>query len=200
VARSQQKKPKLSAQVVEDEDFRWVTSRALEYALAFIDVQLPAERTQQLIELYDHLRPFPDAAQALGSLVGMGYELAVLSNGSPDMIKNCLEHSGLADYFGQRISADEVRAFKPAPTVYRHAAERLGRPSARNRIPHPPQELQETGLPKGSWGECWQSRRRTLRGQSPTQTSRVGCASRTHRTGRGEGAFGLRPPAASKRA
>jgi FMN phosphatase YigB (HAD superfamily) len=26
------------------------------------------------------------------------------------------------DFFGQRISADEVRVFKPAPVVYRHAA------------------------------------------------------------------------------
>ena len=30
-------------------------------------------------------------------------------------------------FFGQRISVDEVRVFKPSPVVYRHAAGRLSR-------------------------------------------------------------------------
>lgn len=110
------------------EDFRWVTSRALGFALASVGIRAPGAQVAELIELYDHLQPFPDAAPALRSLAGMGYELAVLSNGSPAMISSCLDHSGLGGYFGQRISADEVRAFKPAPAVYRHAAERLARP------------------------------------------------------------------------
>jgi 2-haloacid dehalogenase len=116
------------------EDFRWVTSRALDFALASVGARLPGPRTQELIELYDHLQPFPDAAPALRSLAGMGYELAVLSNGSPAMIKNCLDRSGLGDYIGQRISADEVRVFKPSPMVYRHAAERLGLPIGQIRL------------------------------------------------------------------
>ena len=49
----------------------------------------------------------------------------MLSNGTPAMIGNCLANSGLGGFFGQRISVDEVRAFKPSPVVYRHAAERL---------------------------------------------------------------------------
>jgi len=32
---------------------------------------------------------------------------------------NCLDNTGLGEFFGQRISVDEVRAFKPAPVVYR---------------------------------------------------------------------------------
>lgn len=116
------------------EDFRWVTSRALDFALASVGVRLPGQRAQQLIELYDHLEPFPDAAPALRSLAGLGYELAVLSNGSPAMIRNCLENSGLGAYFGRRISADEIRVFKPSPVVYRHAAERLARPIGQIRL------------------------------------------------------------------
>jgi 2-haloacid dehalogenase len=41
------------------------------------------------------------------------------------MIGNCLDNSGLGGFFGQRISVDEVRAFKPSPVAYRHAAGRL---------------------------------------------------------------------------
>ena len=108
------------------EDFRWVTSRALEFAFASTGVSLPGEQARQLTGLYDELPPFPDAVPALRALAGLGYELAVFSNGSPAMISNCLGTSGLGEFFGQRISADEVRMFKPSPRVYRHAAGRLG--------------------------------------------------------------------------
>ena len=107
------------------EDFCWVTARALDFALASVGGRLPDGQAERLVELYDHLRPFPDAVPALRALADLKYELAVLSNGTPAMIGNCLDNSGLAEFFGQRISVDEVRAFKPSPVVYRHAAERL---------------------------------------------------------------------------
>jgi 2-haloacid dehalogenase len=110
------------------EDFRWVTSRALDFALASLGVSLPASQTERLIELYDHLQPFPDAVPALRALAAKGYELVVLSNGTPAMIGNCLVNVGLADFFPAQISVDEVRVFKPSPVVYRHAAGRLSLP------------------------------------------------------------------------
>jgi len=116
------------------EDFRWVTSRALDFALASFEARLPAGQAGRLAGLYDHLRPFPDAVPALRELAGLGYELAVLSNGTPAMIRNCLESNGLGDFFGERISADEVRVFKPSPVVYRHAAGRLSRPAGQLRL------------------------------------------------------------------
>ena len=116
------------------EDFRWVTSRALDFALASFEARLPAGQTGRLAGLYDHLRPFPDAVPALRALAGLGYELAVLSNGTPAMIRNCLENNGLGDLLGERISADEVRVFKPSPVVYQHAAGRLSRPASQLRL------------------------------------------------------------------
>jgi 2-haloacid dehalogenase len=116
------------------EDFRWVTSRALDFALASIGARLADGQARRLVELYDHLQPFPDAVPALRALAGMGYELAVLSNGTPAMIENCLGNSGLADFFGQRISVEEVRAFKPSPVVYQHAARRLSLSAGRIRL------------------------------------------------------------------
>ena len=116
------------------EDLRWVTERALDFALASTGARLPAEGARGLIELYDHLPAFPDAVPALRALAGLGYELAVLSNGSPAMIANCLDNSGLGEFFGQRISVDEVRVFKPSPLVYRHAAGRLAASIGRIRL------------------------------------------------------------------
>ena len=116
------------------QDFRWVTARALDFALASVGASLPAGQAERLIGLYDQLRPFPDAAPALRALAAAGHQLAVLSNGSPAMIADCLGHSGLGDFFADRISADEVRQFKPAPAVYQHAARRLGVPAGQVRL------------------------------------------------------------------
>lgn len=116
------------------QDFAWVTSRALDFTLAAIGARVPDGEVRRLAGLYDQLRPFPDAVPALRALAGLGYELAVLSNGTPAMIANCLANSGLAGFFGQLISADEVRVFKPAPAVYRHAAGRLSRPAGQVRL------------------------------------------------------------------
>jgi 2-haloacid dehalogenase len=116
------------------EDFRCVTARSLDFALASIGISLPDGQAGRLVELYDHLRPFPDAVPALRALADLGYEIAVLSNGSPAMIGNCLANSGLGEFFSQRISADEVRVFKPSPVVYRHAAGRLAVPIGQVRL------------------------------------------------------------------
>jgi 2-haloacid dehalogenase len=116
------------------EDFRWVTARALDFALASLGARLPDGQPERLIELYDHLRPFPDAAPALEALAGLGYELAVFSNGTSAMIRNCLDNSGLGEFFGHLISVDEVRAFKPSPVAYRHAAKRLSVPARQVRL------------------------------------------------------------------
>ena len=116
------------------EDFGWVTERALRFTLASLRISLPDHQVQRFIGLYDHLRPFPDAVPALRALAGSGYDLAVLSNGTPAMIGNCLAHSGLREFFAQQVSVDEVRVFKPSPVVYRHAAGRLARPAGRIRL------------------------------------------------------------------
>ena len=116
------------------EDFRWVTARALDFALTSAGVSLLAGQAEHLIEHYDHLQPFPDAVPALRALAGMGYELALLSNGSPAMIRDCLANSGLGEFFSCQISADEVGTFKPSPEVYRHAAGRLAVPIGQVRL------------------------------------------------------------------
>ena len=116
------------------EDFGWVTARALDFALASLGVSPPGGQAERLVELYDHLPPFPDAVPALTALARVGYELAVFSNGTPAMIANCLDNSGLGEFFGQRISVDEVRAFKPSPAAYQHAVSRLSPSAGRIRL------------------------------------------------------------------
>ncbi|MBI3944017.1 MAG: haloacid dehalogenase type II [Chloroflexi bacterium] len=112
--------------------FSVVTRLALEYTIAHysglpeIAGETTAERTETLMRAYYQLAAFPEASHALNRLQSAGIEMAVLSNGDPQLQEVVLRNAGLASFFSTLISADEVKVFKPDPRVYRHAAERLG--------------------------------------------------------------------------
>jgi 2-haloacid dehalogenase len=110
------------------EDFAWVTERALAFALAAAGRTLNEGDRAALLAAYADLEPFADVGAGLTRLREAGHALAVLSNGTPAMLEAVLTRGGLRPHFDDVISADEVRAYKPSPRVYRHAAGRLGRP------------------------------------------------------------------------
>ncbi|SNR35595.1 haloacid dehalogenase type II [Actinomadura mexicana] len=116
------------------EDFGWCTRKALDHALALLDKRLETSAKESLIAGYNDLEPFPDAVPALEALLDRGHVLAVLSNGAPAMLDAVLDASGLRRYFAEVISVDEVRAFKPSPRPYHHAAARLDRVPSRVRL------------------------------------------------------------------
>jgi 2-haloacid dehalogenase len=115
-------------------DFRAVTAAALDFALASAGLGLTSGQRQHLAERYDHLPPLADAAPALRALTERGFELAVLSNGTPDMIAACLASSGLDVWVSHQLSADQVRVYKPAAQVYLNAAQRLSRSARELRL------------------------------------------------------------------
>jgi 2-haloacid dehalogenase len=51
-----------------------------------------------------------------------------VSNGDPEMLASMVEHADIGDLIVDTISADEIRTFKPAAELYRHAAARTGTP------------------------------------------------------------------------
>jgi 2-haloacid dehalogenase len=69
----------------------------------------------------------PDAAEGLSALRDNGFRLATLTN-SPHLpgTSTPLENAGLAGLFERQLSVESVRAFKPSPSVYRHACRELG--------------------------------------------------------------------------
>ena len=110
------------------EDFGAVSAHALDVALAEAGLELPPSRRDELLAAVGSLQVYPDAPAALDALEQAGFPLAVLSNGSPAQLESLLSAAGIRGRFGELISVEEVRIYKPAPAVYRHAAERLGRP------------------------------------------------------------------------
>jgi len=105
-------------------DFWKVTEDALIFACKSLNLQCGSSIHDRLMEGYLHLNPYPEVQQALNAL--SNYTLAILSNGSPRMLKAMVENAGLEGTFTHIISADEVCVYKPSPSVYRLALEKIG--------------------------------------------------------------------------
>ena len=73
---------------------------------------------------YLTLAPYPDVAATLPRLGGA--KLAILTNGSPDMIDPLVRNRGMTGSFEAVLSVDAVEVFKPSPLVYALAVDRLG--------------------------------------------------------------------------
>ena len=87
---------------------------------------LSDEEAQGLMEGMGDLPAHPDARPGLEALAAKGVRLAALTNSSSALAFRQLENAGLADLFERIMSVDAVGRFKPAPEVYRHAAEECG--------------------------------------------------------------------------
>lgn len=106
------------------ESFTTVTRESLGYTLRTLGLQPDAEVMEGLVEAYNHLSPYPEAREALEAL--KGYRLAILSNGSPDMLGALARNSGLDQHLEAVLSVDPKRVFKPDPRAYELVEESLG--------------------------------------------------------------------------
>lgn len=106
-------------------DFWQVTGDALDFALATFELNRP-DLKAHLMELYLHLDTFPEVPDALRRLKAQGVRLAILSNGTRPMLDAAVRHNGLDAVFDAVLSVEEVGVFKPHPSVYQLACDRLG--------------------------------------------------------------------------
>ncbi len=105
-------------------EFWQVTGDALDFALAQLGIARPGLR-ERLMQLYLRLGAFPEVPAMLETLKQRGIRLAILSNGSPPMLDAMVRNSGLENTFDAVLSVEEVGVFKPHPSVYGLAAQRL---------------------------------------------------------------------------
>src|SRR5258706_8074844 len=110
-------------------DFWQVTGDALDFALDSLGIADAALR-QNLMNLYLTLDPFPEVSRILASLKAARFATAILSNGSPAMLRAVVEAANLGPLLDAVLSVEEVGVFKPHPDVYQLAVNRLGIPAA----------------------------------------------------------------------
>lgn len=112
-------------------DFWHVTEEALEFAIHRFGLEITAEQSQQLMEAWLLPSAYPDVASALAQYKET-HALAVLSNGTPEMLLSGLERTGLLPHLQSVLSADAVKRYKPSPEVYQIAVQQTG--LSRNQI------------------------------------------------------------------
>ncbi|WP_224450607.1 haloacid dehalogenase type II [Haloprofundus salilacus] len=101
---------------------------ALQYALDVYDVDIGTDERDEILAVYHELDVFDDVRAGIERLREGGYDCYVVSNGNPEMLDSMVDHANIGDLVADTISADEVRTFKPAAELYRHAAARTGTP------------------------------------------------------------------------
>ncbi|MEP9380177.1 haloacid dehalogenase type II [Aquabacter sp. CN5-332] len=106
------------------QDFWAVTRQSLTYTLDVLGLTPTEALFETIAEAYNNLRLYPDAEDALGAL--KGYRLAILSNGSPDMLAMLGANSDLDRHVDAIISVDSKKVFEPDPRAYELIEERLG--------------------------------------------------------------------------
>jgi 2-haloacid dehalogenase len=98
------------------EDFTAVTRDSLAYTLRCLGLNHDESAFERIMDKYLHLDLYPDAIATLSALKGK--KLAILSNGSPDMLSALVKNSGLDDVLDATISIDARKIFKPSPDAY----------------------------------------------------------------------------------
>ena len=72
----------------------------------------------ELLSLYKILSPYPEVRGVLEDLKKKNFKLAILSNGTLDLLNELVESNKLNNLFDDLFSIEEVKIYKPDPKVY----------------------------------------------------------------------------------
>ena len=106
------------------ENFSVVTRQALVFTLRVLGLPDSATAFEQIMDKYLHLDLYADARPSLAAL--KGHRLAILSNGSRDMLDPLVRNSGLDSLLDATLSVEARQAFKPSPAAYALVEEEMG--------------------------------------------------------------------------
>lgn len=110
------------------EDFSIITRDSLAYTLRCLGLKNDDAVFSRIMDKYVHLDLYPDAKATLATMKDR--KLAILSNGSTDMLRTLVSNSGLDRVLDATISIDSKRIFKPSPEAYTLIESSLGLPPA----------------------------------------------------------------------
>lgn len=107
-------------------DFWEVTQNGLDYALEAAGLGDDGELRERLLALYWELSAYPEVPATLTALKSAGYATAILSNGSPAMLKGAVDSAGIGGVLDDVLSVESVGVFKPHSSVYDLVGKRFG--------------------------------------------------------------------------
>ena len=97
-------------------DFWQVTEESLDKSMKAYEID--SSMRNELLDLYKILSPFKEVPEVLKSLKEKNFKLAILSNGTPSLLKELVKSNNLENIFDDIFSIEEVRVYKPDSKVY----------------------------------------------------------------------------------
>ncbi len=99
------------------QDFWQLTEQALDFAFAKVPSADPALRVK-LLQAYWNLDCYPEVPAVLKALKAAGARVAILSNGSPEMLDAAVKSAALENVLDEVFSVERVGRFKTDASVY----------------------------------------------------------------------------------
>ncbi len=97
-------------------DFWQVTEDSLDKSMKVHTID-PSMKNE-LLNLYKELSPFSEVKNVLRDLKKKEFKLAILSNGTPDLLKDLVKNNNFDDIFEDIFSIEQVGIYKPHSKVY----------------------------------------------------------------------------------
>ena len=97
-------------------NFWEITEDSLDHAMETFKIK--KEMRNELLNLYKELSPYPEVAECLEGLKSKKIKIAILSNGTPDLLKGLVESNNIQNYFDDIMSIESVGIYKPDSKVY----------------------------------------------------------------------------------
>lgn len=107
------------------EDFFKVTEDALVYTAKAMNLELPQESRNRLLDAYLTLKPWPDSEDALRKLKAAGVQIITIANFSQKMLRANADRAGIAALFDELLSTEVNGTYKPDPRAYELGMKRL---------------------------------------------------------------------------
>ena len=97
-------------------DFWQVTEDSLDKSMKTYNID--SSMKNELLDLYKKLSPFKEVPEVLKLLKEKNFKLAILSNGTPSLLKELVKSNKLDNIFDDLFSIEEVGIYKPDSKVY----------------------------------------------------------------------------------
>ena len=103
-------------------DFWQITEDSLDKSMEVFNID--KNMKVELLNLYKILSPYPEVKEVLENLKKKKLKLAILSNGTPDLLNELVNKNNLDTIFDDLFSIEEVKIFKPDSKVYNLPAKK----------------------------------------------------------------------------
>ena len=107
---------RLRSLMKKHKNFWEITEDSLDHTMETFKIK--KEMRNELLDLYKKLSPYPEVKECLEGLKAKKIKMAILSNGTPGLLKTLVENNKIQNYFDDIFSIETVGIYKPDSKVY----------------------------------------------------------------------------------